>query len=339
MRRIAFGLVMLIAGAALVGCGPEPLDQDEFAIRAGFDFPSLDNPLDDAAATMPHLAVSVSSNEVATTVDEYEAGLLGLGKQSFSAPDGQELVMASLDVLPPPYGDFGSAVATVIVDDEEHDVTDELEEAAAGSGSTVGMLASVAVDAPVQLQVVDEERTVTLDLRTGEASGDGVAGSEVYRAPNANTELSGSAEAEASADFSDPFLSGVFGGPDSFPVTFSLDGATARLHPWIDGIGWAPDGTAYMVVSPVTTTVGLGECMPRFAVADSVTLTPEGGQAIAPTHTDASGEAFDWDSTLIFAVPSDMVSGTITVAPQIHVIDDCVLTTTPAPMPLPFTLE
>lgn len=339
MKRIAFGLVVLLAGATLVGCGPEPVAQDEFAIEVSPSFPSFDNVLDDANATMPHLAVSVLSNEVTDTVDDYVAGLLGMEKQEYRALDGHELVLATLHVLPPPYGESGSAIATVLVDGDEHEVTEDFGDAAAGSGNDVGLLMSVPIDAPVQLQVVDEDRTVTVDLRTGETSGDGVAGSEVYRASNAITELSGKAEVEASADHPDPFLSALYGGPESFPVSFSLDGATARLHPWIDGIGWAPDGTAYLVIRPITTLVGAGLCMPGFALANAVTLTPDGGQPIAPTVTDASGEMLDWDSALLFAVPADIVTGTITFAPEVHVADDCVVTSPAPSTPLPFTLE
>jgi hypothetical protein len=103
---------------------------------------------------------------------------------------------------------------------------------------TSGLVISVPVGHPAILQVTDDGRTQSMDLRTGQRGDDAIAG---YYHPHDLIIKSAKYDAKGRASF--------LGAGLDVGVQLSLEQLRGSVQPWIPGRGWAPDGKAWLELS------------------------------------------------------------------------------------------
>lgn len=248
------------------------------------------------------------------------------------APKGQELLVIAVDSQTRAgqwtLGDRPRPTAELVVGERATPLDKLPLEPTTGPASSradgVIVIASVPVGAPVRLRVTDEERTQTLNVRTGKRAADAIAG---YYRPYSQT-----------MDWKRkiPVGASVFDGRDhvdtSLEVWFEdassrfMDGPEPRatLAPYAPGKGWARPGRAWLVLpAPRVSDAGRKANVP----APTLTLRVRNTQAFhleLPNGTEAKGgggqrkiqtalEPFDNVDDLIYDVPANFRKGTLVV--------------------------
>jgi hypothetical protein len=180
---------------------------------------------------------------------------------------------------------------------------------------TGGLMLSVPTGHPVALQVTDDGRTQSLDLRTGERGQDAIAG---YYRPH---DLQVSA-----ADYDATARVTYHGTQLDVRAQLNLSGLGGSVEPWLPSRGWAPAGTAWLVLTGLRVSSGTSLIAKKVTAANvwglfasywldqrrSFTVTPAGGHPIGPEEIDPPGiHAYDMiglDLTPEFSV-SDTFAG------------------------------
>lgn len=329
---------MVLVAAGLTACGgPEEMTPGYLVLTEGATLHSLPQQVTDAAVAMPHVAFELTSVEVSDTIEESYLRSFRLGEESFAPAAGEEFVLARLGRTEPSYPEGGEPTVTLVAGSAEHDVTEDLAPMAQEQAL---LLVSVPEGSAVQLEVSDEERSTTLDLRTGELGGDAVEATKTRLLPGAQAQLGGSERVTATLSAVDPLMEQLLGG--DVDLTIGLDGATGSRHAWIKGPGWAPDGQAYLQISNITSHHLSGICSPQWSLpADAVTLTPDGGEPTQPFTIDnvGGGEMMQMQGTMVFHVPVDMTSAVLSLTPELSTVNSCEVSAGPDPSTVEFPIE
>lgn len=214
------------------------------------------------------------------------------------------------------------------------------------------VVAAVPDGAPVKLKVTDEGRAQTLDARTGERGEDAIEG---YYRPNYD-ELP-MAEKHADAGVS------VLGGADHVSTTLKVDFTNittnlrqphAFLAPYTPQQGWAPDGRAWLVVTPPRVFVepdlekpgltlkGLDPQLFRIRLPSGELVHELDGERTLETHMGTAVEDYE---DLIFNVSEDFTKGELQIdlasASVMAIYRDGELpgTWSPAPKPIRYSIR
>lgn len=306
----------------------------------------------------PHFLLSVSWSAVGTELDDVGVLFEQAGLTPRRAPDGHELVVLAVDPrfrnghYQPGGGDQPDA--ELVIGDQAKPLESlplPPSDASSENDATV-VVASVPARAPVRLRVTDEGRTQTLDARTGERGEDAIEG---YYRPNYDELPTEQMDVKAGVS--------VLGGRDFVSTSLGVDFTNvmtdmrqprAFATPYTPVQDWAPDGRAWLVVSPPRVFVepepdqpGLTLHMPdsqgfRIRLPDGTTIGEVGGQRKLETH---NGSALEDYEELVFNVPADFAKGTFEVdlsaASVMAVYRDGELpgSWAPAPKPLRIPIE
>ncbi|AZM48050.1 hypothetical protein DMB38_21680 [Streptomyces sp. WAC 06738] len=213
------------------------------------------------------------------------------------------------------------------------------------SKDTMTLVANVPKGAPVDLVLIEEGRTQSLDLRTGRRGDDAVA--ELQRPV-----LAGPREAVrwtvtvriAFAGEAAPRVDEKRLGWEARKAD-APDGETGsglRLVPYSPGAGWAPEGKMWLELGGVW---GAEEEWFRYDTDEKRSYAVE-----AADGTAYRGRHYDGSFTVVFLVPADFRSGTLRITPQgeatgsehlgrfdAEVIDSTASPATPSSIPIRLT--
>lgn len=303
------GLLMLGA----TGCRNSDQDDRLPADYVGAAYGDLGGgkPVDADAARLvgPHFEVRYTSGEVSDHTNDYRY-----------AAKGYELVTlyAELDLIPPRFATADSVPKAVIVVDG---VRRELPQV-----PYLGVSASVPLGHDAYLQITDEARTQSLNLRTGERGTDAI---EAYYRPQRVSFTPSSYQGSAASRYRAARLVAT--------VTVSLGDNGGTLEPWLPDIGWAAKGHLWLYIPKADVqgrvyTDNAREIDDRLLLATLLTfqyvpdrvamfaLTYAGGRS-APLPRPAAS-ALITSQPLLFEVPESISSGTLVVDPVEHLKAD-----------------
>lgn len=263
----------------------------------------------------PHSALQLDAVATADSIDGAVACALGLSG-ALSAPAGHELVLAHFSGNPsylyglpecgysnPPAACANYQSPVILVGASSSSLPD---------GDTA--IVSAPTDTAVALQMNDGGRPQDINLRTGERTREA---SPLYY-PVLGEDLSNATVEREWNTAETPGLHYMAG--DNFGVQLSgdSDGDTlAVLAPYDDAKGWAPSGSAWLLISLGITTdtnFGFTADVPR-----AFTLTLPDGATVAASGTasynDANADNGPTIASLVFPVPATTKTGTLTFTP------------------------
>jgi len=346
--RLANGWVLVVVvalGGALQGCtDPTTAAPDHLEIVAGY-VDVGDAPTGAGELSGPHFDLAIDEVATTTVLKGAHADYLDLAAPLQAAP-GHEFVLARLppSVEPPRFERTSENVQeALLVGDQRRPLVDVLDRLAQYVELT--LVVSVPRGAPVILQITDEGRPLSLDVRTGD-----VAPDSTYRV-------------EYSQEFS-PRDYGETGTVEAFGRTrplkveiFWSSGYGHSLEPFVPSAGWAPPGRSWLLIQgPLrasSSTVldygifGFGlvfdlDLAATFGLAqpDGPTTRAEAPQLLRVNDTSGMGPASGF--SVVFDVADSFRSGTLRITPDgpmtAFLDDDVVDTgwaTPPAPAEIP----
>lgn len=234
----------------------------------------------------------------------------GSTDEAYSAADGHELLVGTFEVTyidatyggdsPDPAVAPGVSWAVAV-----GDRTEAIEPLESGDSLVV----SVPAGDDALLQVTDEDRTQSINLRTGVRADDAVAG---LNEPQPSQQLDHTYRSAGVADVDEV---------GAVPVDAEVTVARAWRTAWHPSAGWAQPGRAWLMaeVAPGggyttgSTYAGwvsewqIGEAAFTLAAADGAPVDP--AAAFSISHLD-TGSAY-----LVFDVPEDTTTATLTITP------------------------
>lgn len=332
--------IVLLSGV-LAGCG-ESAKPDTFATGVVTNAVVGGTSFQDSYLVMPHRAVELTGVEVSTVLDSNTVRDLDLGDSELDAADGQEFVVASIDPQGGPYEPDGTAKVEIVTEQGSHDITEDID----GANAQVDQI-HVAVSVPkgstVSLTITDEDKTATMDVRTGKRSAETDADSTGAYYTGWNGEIAGNLESTGVLGAVDPAVAAIID-PGTVNISLLLDGVTPESHPWLTGVGWAAEGQTFMVLGnfAAMTQLSAGACFAGWDPATSIAFTPEGGAAIPPlayTPDDSGALSIDVQAGLAFAIPLDTAGGVLALSPQTQPSEDCQFYQPMSAAELPITLK
>lgn len=296
-----------------------------FAVHAGTisSAPVPDDELDDAVVRMPHMALEVTRHQTSGSITGFDATAFDLGSEEVRAAEGEEFVQATINRITAEY-DGGTPSVQLDVGDQSH-YLDEL-----ATTDSVTVLVSADTDTPVSLTVTDEGKDVSLDLRTGErVGGTGLAVTETYYLPDRHGDLSGEVTSTGSVAFTGD-------APVELPLRIDLDSTAADRFPWLPGVGWAEEGSAFLLVHGLSPFWGSNFCSPGGGYRQGAKLVHPGGSVSPISGADAAELG---DQAIAFVVPVDFATATLVLNPRPTLVDGCRMTKPMSALRIPIALD
>ncbi len=351
-RRPIRALVLACVALTSVGSAcsaPDQAASDYLSIEYGQDASGA--PVTDAVGTYtdegepklfttPHFEIAQVAVLVTDVLDGFTAEAVGLGDgQSLASAPGHEFVVAELK------GSYDGNYNGGDGASPEEGVTATVELAAGeqrlelterpGPSERVVVAASVPEGDPVSLRVDDAGRVVSWDLREARYADDPVSQMAVIYRQDRGQNLNGSPAAKTAGVVlappaykfpNDPVLAALF--PErrgELVVTVYLGQAYFLILPYLNGLGWAPEGTVWADVRDftvdyqsklITVFPGIGSVAEP---PESFTMTGVDGQVYPLVNGNpALGRiAGPLDTQrAVFSVPAGFTRGTFSFAPQ-----------------------
>lgn len=332
MRKLPWlAAALILLAAPLAGCAGHPaqtlhgvewthVDTVTTPVVQGDDGDLRDHTTSGAVLDGPHYTLGLSDVAVGTTLGTSAAQ--GWGIQPVRAPEGQQLVVAMVDTQDT-YAAFGKADVDVSVVVGGHATTIPglpYRDTGGYRATTTAILASVPRHTPVRLRATDTGRSESLDLRTGKIVTD-----TFHLRQSSEVHWSGSTAVEYEE------YSPGYGVPN--PGKLSVGSATitggsevATLASYAPGIGWAPQGSAILLVPAaslsVTSDAELGfaysSLHEKFSDRTVFTVRTNGGTTVhaRPRQRDLrlwNGSVEGDDNAVVFVVPAGTLAGTVTM--------------------------
>jgi hypothetical protein len=311
LSALAGGVALVLATAACGGGGddgppPEAADlvmlYPSASVHAARDvLESVEWPEGQGTLRSPHADVAISELSVAGA---YAPGMSD--DEAYGAADGHELLVATFDMADAgqiPDQETAAQMSWAVAVGDRTEAIDPV-----ASGDTV--VVSVPEGDAALLQITDEGRTQSLNLRTGVRGDDAVPGLN---------------EPQPSQQLDHPYtgagVATVVEGMGPAPVDVEVTLARAWRSAWEPTAGWAAPGRAWLVaevarasyasddsyVGTIVIGVGLGEGAFTITGPDGVPTPP------AVPVTISGVDAFP--SYLVFDVPEDATTATLTISP------------------------
>lgn len=332
MRRLPwFAAALALLAAALTACSghsAQTLHGVEWAhvdsvttpVVQGDDGDLRDHTTKGAVLDGPHYTLALSDVAVGTTLGSSAAE--GWGIEPVRAPDGQQLVVAMVNPRDT-YAAFGRADVTVSVVIGGHATTIPglpFRDTDTYRSTTVAILATAPRTTPVRLRATDTGRSETLDLRTGKVVAD-----TFHLRQSRTVHWSGSTPVE----YEEYALGYGVPNPGKLSVgTATITGGSqvASLTSFAPGVGWAPRGSAILLVPSaglsVTSHAKLGfdytSLHEKFSDRSVYTVRTNDGTTVhaQPYRRDErlwNSALYGDDTAVVFVVPAGTLAGTVTM--------------------------
>jgi len=311
-RRAAGALAAaLTLAATLAACSsPPPLPvapADYLELRPGGSLQFLDGdrpvPADQGRLVGPSFAVQFKAVGTTPTITAPQG-------RNLQASEGHEFVFVTTDFVE----------QFTREDFQDKDVTAQLVVAGAVKPlpkvprNSDALIASVPLNSSVGLQVIDQGRTQTFDLRTGSRGPDAV-------------KLYYPTKTQSLTKFKHETFGTVSIGGRNYRIDVGVDsifqttpGATsfAALEPFSSQYGWAPEGRAWLIVRGlgIVNDINLCGCQPELDLARNIILTLPDGSTVRPPgggKIPIFALAGGTPPAIVFDVADSFRAGTITV--------------------------
>lgn len=258
---------------------------------------------DSTRVVTPHVLVKVNATAHGGTVedDAAEKSKINDGK-GFSAPAGHTARMAVVSLSQGPYPRPETLPTLKIVAGKK---TSNLTYDDVRQRKYYKLTAIVKKGDPFELQITDDGRTIRLNLATGLPVEDAAGkASKIYTTTRKVEGLGKTTTLKAT---------------HGMETQLSLDNSRVQLQPWLNGLGWAPEGKAWLSLglyphsSPPSGTSMIGASM---RAERSFSITPEGGTPITARKGNVDTNSFSTKpKPVVFEVPASFTKGTLTIKP------------------------